>query len=213
MFTGDIKIIPGSNPHRLNSRAENEIENGKELPEQGKNKKEAPISTKKTKNVPTVIQQAKPKMEAHGQSGAEPATQKGNQTQRRGGFNNENRSPNTSSAAPTDRGPRSLPTYSTSQMNTQALNPQTTSAPNSLSQDRDASSLFGTAQGHGRGNTQPTGGAYSSAQSPQHPSYTQQTNQSSARDRSHGAQDTNQAQAIDRSGTIPVGKLNKRGFF
>jgi hypothetical protein len=218
LFAGEIKKIPGSNPHRLNSRAENEIENGKELPEQGKNKKEAPISTKKTKNVPTVIQQAKPKMEAHGQSGAEPATQKGNQTQRRGGFNNENRSPNTSSAAPTDRGPRSLPAYSTSQMNTQALNPQTTSAPNSLSQDRDASSLFGTAQGHGRGNTQPmntqpTGGAYSSAQSPQHPSYIQQTNQRSARDRSHGAQDTNQAQAKDRSGTIPVGKLNGGGFF
>ena len=144
-------------------------------------------------------------MEAHGQSGAEPAAQsssddesvggkprdnqqrlrreqdqktgrnreeKGNQTQRRDGFNNENLSPNTSSAAPTDRGPRSLPTYSTSQMNTQAWSPQTTSAPTSLRQVWDDSSQFDTAQAHGRGiqrNIPPTGGAYSSAQSPQRP--------------------------------------------
>ena len=59
MFAGEIKKIPGSNPHRLNSIAENEIENGKELPEQGKNKEEAPISTKKTKNVPTLYNKTK----------------------------------------------------------------------------------------------------------------------------------------------------------
>ena len=52
MFAGEIVLMPGSNPRRLNSRAENEIENGREPPpkyieecsgprKQGKNKKEA----------------------------------------------------------------------------------------------------------------------------------------------------------------------------
>ena len=266
MFAGEIEIMPGSNPHRRNSRAEKEIETGKEPPppteymeegsvsqKQGKNKKEAPVRTEKPKNAATLKQQAKPRVEAHGQYGAEPPAlsnidnesvggkpqddqqrreqdqktggnreEKGNQTQRR--VNNENRSPNTSSAAPTGHGSQSLPTHSTSQMNippqygtTQAWSPQTTSAPTSLRQVWDASSHFGTAQqGHGRGiqmNIPPTGGAYSSAQSPQHPSYTQQTNQRSARDRSHGAQNNSQAQAKDRSGTIPIDGLNATGHF
>jgi hypothetical protein len=258
--------MPGSNPHILNSKAENEIENGKEPPpppkhmeedsgprKPGKNKKEAPIRTEKPKNVATLKQQAKPRVETHGQSGAEFPAQsssddesvggipqddqqrrrreqdqktgrnregKENQTQRRDAFNNENRSPNTSSAAPTGRGPQSLPAHPTSQMNTEAWNPQTTSAPNSLSQVWDASSHFGTAQqGHGRGNTQPmntqpTGGAYSSDQSPQRPGqYTQQTSQRSARDQDRGAQHTSQAQAKGRSGTIPVGKMGAGGYF
>jgi hypothetical protein len=81
-----MEIIPGCNPHRLNSRAENEIENGKEPPlpkyiegsgprKPGKNKREAPVRTEKPKNVPTLKQQAKPRVETHGrhgQSGAEP---------------------------------------------------------------------------------------------------------------------------------------------
>jgi hypothetical protein len=63
IFVGEIKKIPGSNPHRLNSIAENEIENGKELPEQCKGrikrkpqsalKKQRmfqPYTTSKTKN-------------------------------------------------------------------------------------------------------------------------------------------------------------------
>jgi hypothetical protein len=225
--------MPGSNPHRLNSRAENEIENGKEPPpkyieegsgprKQGKHKKEAPIRTEKSKNVPTLKQQAKPRVQEHGrhgQSGAErPALsssddesfgrkhrddqqrrrreqdqktgrnreKKGNQTQMRDGFNNENRSLNTSSAGPTCRSSQNLPTHFTSQMNippqygtTQAWSPQTTSAPNSLRQVLDASLQFGTAQAHGRGIQRKiprTGGAYSSAQSP---GYAQQTSKRS----------------------------------
>ena len=147
---------------------------------------------------------------------------KGNQTQRRDGFNDENRSPNTSSAAPTGRGSQSLPTHSTSRMNiplqsgtTQAWSPQTTYAPTSLRQVWDASSHFGTAQARGRGiqRNKPTDGAYSSAQSPRHPGYIQQTHQRSARDRGHGAQYNSQAQAKDRSGTIPVGKMGATAWF
>ena len=213
MFAGDFKIIPGSNPHRLNSRAENEIENGKEpLPKYiegsgsrkpGKNKREAPVRTEKPKNVPTLKQQAKPRVETHGRHGeygAEPPAlsssddesvggkprddqqrrrreqdqktarnreEKGNQIQRR---------PNTSSAAPTDRGPQSLPTQSGT---TPAWSPQTTSAPTSLRQVWDASSQFGTAQARGRAMQRKipcTGGAYSRAQSP---GYTQQTSKRS----------------------------------
>jgi hypothetical protein len=128
------------------------------------------------------------------------------------GFNNENRSPNTSSAAPTDRDPQSLPAQSGT---TPAWSSQTTSAPTSLRQVWDASSQFDTAQGHGRGShmNMPPVGTYSSDQSPQRPGYIQQKSKKSARDRGHGAQHTSQAQAKDRSGTIPVGKLNARGYF
>jgi hypothetical protein len=253
LFAGKIEKMSGSNPHRLNSKAENEIENGKEPPkyiEEGsgprkpeKNKKKAPIRTEKPKNVPTLKQQAKPRVETHGrhgESGAEPPGlsssddesvggkhQDDQQRRRREqdqktarnreekgdhGFNNENRSPNTSSAAPTDRDPQSLPAQSGT---TPAWSSQTTSAPTSLRQVWDASSQFDTAQGHGRGShmNMPPVGTYSSDQSPQRPGYIQQTSQRSARDRGHGAQHTSQAQAKDRSGTIPVGKLNARGYF
>ena len=37
--------------------------------------------------------------------------------------------------------------------------------------------------------------------------------QRSARDRDHGAQHTSQAQAKDRSGRVPVGKMCAEGFF
>ena len=138
--------------------------------------------------------------------------EKGNRVQRRDGFNNDNRSPNTISAAPTGRSSQNLPTHSTFQMNippqsgtTQAWSPQTTSAPTSLRQVWDPSSHFGTAQAHGLGiqrNMPPTGGAYSSAQSPQHPGYTQQTNQRSPRNR--GYEDISQVQAKESK---------KKGYF
>jgi hypothetical protein len=233
LFAGEIKKIPHLNPHRLHSRAGIEIENGKEPPpppkyieegsgprKQGKNKNETPIRTEA--ELPALSSSddesvgGKPRDDQQ-RRGREPdkkrggnREERGNQTQMKDGYNNENRSPNT---APIDRGSQSLPAHSTFQMNTQTRNPQTTSAPNSLSQVWVASSQLGTAQqGHGRGNTQPmntqpTGGAYSSDQNPQRPrQYTQQKSQRSARDRDNG-------QAKDRSGTITVGKIGAGGYF
>jgi hypothetical protein len=61
------------------------MEEGSGPRKQGKNKKEAPIRTEKPKNVPTLKQQAKPRVEAHGQSGAEHPAQSSSDDESVGG--------------------------------------------------------------------------------------------------------------------------------
>ena len=71
-----------------------------------------------------------------------------------------------------------------------------------------------------QGNIQPTGGAHSSPQNPQHPHYAQQRSQRPARDLGQGNLQSHQScapqysrQAKDRGGTIPIGKMTAKGNF
>ncbi len=310
---------PGSEDDQVSQKSEKKKKGEKERgkPKQNKpRKKEDPITLKQQADKAASQRQGDqhhPPREAkpHGYMGDESLGRRhqqhaekeneghGDLTQRRDGFNNENRSPNTGSTAPRDVGSQSPPTSPlTSQMNipphsgttqlwglgAQGNVSPTTFAPTSFRQVWDDSLHYGTAQGRGRGNPgngqmltnpptsqpfsphpgtgplfdtaqgghygtqgqgnfpqptysprsqnpqtrsrgpqgniQPTGGAHSSPQNPQHPHYAQQRSQRPARDLGQGNLQSHQScapqysrQAKDRGGTIPIGKVIAEGNF
>ena len=223
MFEGEIKIIPGSNPHRLNGRAKKEIENGaEEAPDNGKR---MPTGSEKKNGRKGRDNTAQGETKKKDRTLQDEATVF--QDSRKKGVSSDRTSLRQVWDASLSG---AVPHFGTTQgrdHDTQGQgNCSQPAYPSTLQQLFATQPLHSQARSHAtQRNIPPTGGAYASPQSPQHSSYPQQTSQRSARDRGHSqgsmshqsyaAQHSRQAQAKDRGGTVAVslGKLTATGCF